>query len=262
MKISFEKYHGCGNDFIIINNLSKTLPNLTKDIIKQLCNRKFGIGADGLIIVNESSEYPFKMTYYNSDGNISTMCGNGGRCVVHHCYSQKIVGENSDFIACDGVHSSVVNGNFVKISMNNVSEYKVVDENIFIDTGSPHLVIKKNKLNDIDIIPVSREIQKTKLFKNEGVNVNFLSIINENIVNLRTYERGVENETLSCGTGAVAAALSTSIFLKSKSQKVIVKTKGGDLIVDFKHDNNNFYDIYLSGEVEKVFSGIYNYEEN
>ena len=183
----FEKYHGCGNDFIIIDNLSKTLPNLTKDIIKQLCDRKFGIGADGLIIVNESSEYPFKMTYYNSDGNISTMCGNGGRCVVHHCYSQKIVGENSDFIACDGVHSSVVNGNFVKISMNNVSEYKVVDENIFIDSVSPHLVIRKNNLNDIDIIPISREIQKTKLFKNEGVNVNFLSIINENIVNLRTY---------------------------------------------------------------------------
>ena len=262
MKISFEKYHGCGNDFIIVNNLSKTLPNLSKGLIKQLCDRKFGIGADGLIIVNESSEYPFKMTYYNSDGNISTMCGNGGRCVVHYCYNQKIVPENSDFIACDGVHSSAVNGHFVKISMNNISKYKVIDENIFIDTGSPHLVIRKNKLNDIDIIPISREIQKTKLFKNEGVNVNFLSIINENIVNLRTYERGVEDETLSCGTGAVAAALSSSIFLKSKSEKVVVNTKGGDLIVDFKHDNNNFYDIYLSGKVEKVFSGIYNHEKN
>jgi len=262
MNIYFDKYHGCGNDFIIINNLSNTFPKTSIDTIKNLCDRNLGIGADGLILINECKSQAFEMVYYNSDGKISTMCGNGGRCAMHYSHLNGISAKKSKFLACDGIHDGDVSDNFVRISLKDVNKYKFIKDDIYIDTGSPHLVKIIEDVSNINILEISRSIQKLEDFKSDGVNVNYVSVINEDTIQLRTYERGVENETLSCGTGAVAAALSLSIVSKSNLKKVSVKTLGGDLFVEFKNHDNNFYDIYLSGKVKKVFSGEINYEEN
>ena len=262
MKISFDKYHGCGNDFIIINNLSNTFPNISKETIKNLCDRNLGIGADGLILINECKNESFEMVYYNSDGKISTMCGNGGRCAMHYSSHNGISSNNSNFLACDGLHNGEVSNDYVRISLQNVEGFKLINDDVFMDTGSPHIVKILKNIFDIDILKISQDIQKSENFKSTGVNVNFVSIINDKTIQIRTYERGVEDETLSCGTGAVAAALTLSIVSNSDTKKVLVKTKGGDLFVEFKKDNNNFYDIYLSGKVKKVFSGNIDYEKN
>ena len=261
MKISFDKYHGCGNDFIIINNLSNTFPNSSVNLIKNLCDRNLGIGADGLILINDSKNEAFEMKYYNSDGKISTMCGNGGRCAMHYSSQMGISNEKSKFLACDGLHYGEVSNDSVRISLQGVDGYRLINDDIFIDTGSPHLVKILKNISNINILKKSRDIQKSKDFISSGVNVNYVSIIDPDSIQLRTYERGVENETLSCGTGAVAAALSFSIVTNSSLKKVLVKTLGGNLLVEFKNDNNNFYDIYLSGKVKKVFSGVINYEK-
>ena len=262
MKISFDKYHGCGNDFIIINNLSNTFPNTSKETIKNLCDRNLGIGADGLILINECKNESFEMVYYNSDGKISTMCGNGGRCAMHYSSHNGISSNKSNFLACDGLHNGEVSNDYVRISLQNVEGFKLINDDVFMDTGSPHIVKILKNIFDIDILKISQDIQKSENFKSTGVNVNFVSIINDKTIQIRTYERGVEDETLSCGTGAVAAALTLSIVSNSDTKKVLVKTKGGDLFVEFKKDNNNFYDIYLSGKVKKVFSGNIDYEKN
>ena len=262
MKIKFDKYHGCGNDFIIINNLSNTFPKDAKNLIKDLCDRRFGIGADGLILVNSHRTYPFEMIYFNSDGRESTMCGNGGRCIAHYCLNNEIIQNESKFIACDGIHHAIVNDDYVKISMKDVKGYKILESGLFIDTGSPHIVKINEDLLDLDLLSISREIQKSKQFESNGVNVNFLCVIDQKSIQLRTYERGVELETYSCGTGAVAAALSLRILSKSNEEKVIVKTKGGELIVEFGNDDDYFYDIYLSGKVKNIFSGEYIYEKS
>ncbi len=204
----------------------------------------------------------FEMVYYNSDGKISTMCGNGGRCAMHYSSHNGISSNNSNFLACDGLHNGEVSNDYVRISLQNVEGFKLINDDVFMDTGSPHIVKILKNIFDIDILKISQDIQKSENFKSTGVNVNFVSIINDKTIQIRTYERGVEDETLSCGTGAVAAALTLSIVSKSDIKKVLVKTKGGDLFVEFKKDNNNFYDIYLSGKVKKVFSGNIDYEKN
>ena len=262
MKISFDKYQGCGNDFIIINNLSNTFPNISVDLIKNLCDRNFGIGADGLILINESKKEPFEMVYYNADGNVSSMCGNGGRCAIHYCNQKSIIKNKSNFLAFDGLHFGEVFDDYIKISMQNVEGYKLINDDIFIDSGSPHLVKILKNISEINILKTSRDIQKLQEFKFEGVNVNYVTIVDNETIQIRTYERGVEDETLSCGTGAVAAALSFCILSNPNLEKVSVKTRGGDLFVDFKNEKNNFYDIYLSGKVKKVFSGEIDYEKN
>ena len=262
MKIAFVKYHGCGNDFILINNISNTLPKFSEEIIKSLCDRNLGIGADGLILINYSETESFEMVYYNNDGKISSMCGNGARCAMHFSSQNKISSHKSNFLAYDGVHYGEINKNLIKISLQNVGGYKLIENQFFINTGSPHLVRIVDDIFKIDILKLSRETQKLKYFKNHGVNVNFVSIIDNDKIQLRTYERGVEDETLSCGTGAVAAALSLSLYSKSDVEKVNVKTLGGDLTVEFKRKNDNFYDIYLTGEVKKVFEGTIDYEKN
>ena len=262
MKISFDKYQGCGNDFIIINNLSNTFPNTSNYLIKNLCDRNFGIGSDGLILINKSKKESFEMVYYNADGNLSSMCGNGGRCAIHFCYQKNIINKKSNFLAFDGIHHGEVFDDYIKISMQNVEGHELINDDIFIDSGSPHLVKILKNISEIDILRTSRDIQKSKEFKSEGVNVNYVKFVDYETIQIRTYERGVEDETLSCGTGAVAAALSFFILSNSDLEKVSVKTQGGDLFVEFKNDNNNFYDIYLSGKVKKVFSGEIDYEKN
>ena len=255
MKINFDKYHGCGNDFIIINNLSNTFPKDSENQIKKICNRRFGIGADGFILINYNDKLPFEMIYYNSDGKISTMCGNGGRCVMHYCYNNDIIDNKSEFLACDGIHYGIINDDYVKVSMSDVNGYKKYNDYLFLNTGSPHLVKCVNDVSSLDLINISRNIQKSNRFDN-GVNVNLVSRKNDNLYQIRTYERGVEDETLSCGTGAVASAIALNILSLINSKTVNLDTKGGLLTVDFNKSNSKYTDIHLSGKVKKVFTGI------
>ncbi len=255
MKINFDKYHGCGNDFIIINNLSNTFPKDSENQIKKICNRRFGIGADGLILINYNDKFPFEMIYYNSDGKISTMCGNGGRCVMHYCYNNDIIDNKSEFLACDGIHYGIINDDYVKVSISDVNGYEKYNDYLFLNTGSPHLVKFVDDVSSLDLINISRNIQKSNRFDN-GVNVNLVSRKNDNLYQIRTYERGVEDETLSCGTGAVASALALNILSLINSKTVNLDTKGGLLTVDFNKSNSKYTDIYLSGKVKKVFTGL------
>ena len=255
MDIKFSKYQGTGNDFIIINNISNFFPKNDNKLISKLCDRKFGIGADGLILIDNHSSLPFEMTYYNSDGFIGSMCGNGARCSVHFSFLNKIIKSKTKFNAFDGIHDGIVDHDVINISMSDVIGFEKYEDYLFIDSGSPHLVKYVQDVNSIDLINVSQKIQHSNQFK-EGVNVNFVSKNIDNSFQIRTYERGVEEETLSCGTGAVAAAIALNILSLADSSEINLKTKGGLLNIKFKKSKNKYTDIYLSGKVKKVFDGI------
>lgn len=255
MDIKFSKYQGTGNDFIIINNISNFFPKDNNKLISKLCDRKFGIGADGLILIDNHSSLPFEMTYYNSDGFIGSMCGNGARCSVHFSFLNKIIKSKTKFNAFDGIHNGIVDHDLINISMSDVIGFEKYEDYLFIDSGSPHLVKYVQDVNSIDLINVSQKIQHSNQFK-EGINVNFISKNTDNSFQIRTYERGVEDETLSCGTGAVAAAIALNILSLADSSEINLKTKGGLLNIKFKKSKNKYTDIYLSGKVKKVFDGI------
>jgi diaminopimelate epimerase len=259
MKISFSKYHGAGNDFILIDNRKEILV-LDADQIAGLCDRHFGIGADGLILLQESNNYDFSMRYFNSDGNEASLCGNGGRCIVSFARHLGIIEKETAFWAVDGKHEAIVkssndNVDIIDLKMNDVNEWELSGNDYIFDTGSPHFVRIINNVDDIDMIAVGRQIRYSDRFKDEGINVNFISLKN-GLIKIRTYERGVENETLACGTGAVASALAAS-FYQIKSP-VKVKAKGGELEVSFNFYKNKFTDIRLEGPVAFVFNGEIN----
>jgi len=255
MLINFSKYQGAGNDFIIINNITNFFPKSDSKLIKFLCDRNIGIGADGLILIEKSKSCDFEMVYFNSDGNLGSMCGNGARCSMHFSMLEKIIKNKASFLAYDGLHTGLVNDRLVKISMSDVLYYDKFDDFIFVDTGSPHLVKYVDNVNSIDVINMSREIQKSSKF-DKGVNVNFISMETDRTFNIRTYERGVEDETLSCGTGAVAAAITLNILSLVDGDCINLRTKGGILTVNLRRDKNIYTNIYLSGNVNKVFDGI------
>ena len=260
MDIKFSKYQGTGNDFIIINNISNFFPKDDNKLISKLCDRKFGIGADGLILIDNHSSLPFEMIYYNSDGFIGSMCGNGARCSVHFSFLNKIIKSKTKFNAFDGIHNGIVDHDLINISMSDVIGFEKYEDYLFIDSGSPHLVKYVQDVNSIDLINVSQKIQHSNQF-NEGVNVNFISKNSDNSFQIRTYERGVEDETLSCGTGAVALAVCLEINSKINNDKVLIYTKGGELKVSLKKIESTYSDIWLSGGVELVYSGEYNLDK-
>ena len=270
--IKFSKYNSCGNDFIIIDNRLKKFSNILKSssvimnnqsYIKSLCDRKAGIGADGLILIDlpTNPKSLYFMTYYNSDGLISSFCGNGSMCSAHFTSSLSIAGpkpfSRGHFETNQGLFSFEVdiNTNKSKVSLVDVTDIKTDCNGTFIDTGSPHYVIFKNQLNNIDVNKEGAEIRYSKRFRIEGTNITFAQFINNNLF-IRTYERGVEAETLSCGTGAVAAALCAFVNSFITVSEVLVKTKGGDLEVSFKKNSDTFSDIYLQSEIEKNFEGL------
>jgi diaminopimelate epimerase len=255
MKINFSKYQGTGNDFIIIDNRQNQVQLTTKQI-SFLCDRRFGIGADGLMFLQKSEQYDFEMKYYNADGNESSMCGNGGRCIVQFAYSIGIEKTNYTFLAIDGVHDAVkLTNNIIRLKMNDVLNIdKREDKSFVLNTGSPHYVIAVNNLDNYAVVDEGKKIRYHQEFKAKGINVNFVQRINDNTLQVRTYERGVEDETLSCGTGVTAAALA---FAKNtqEHQEILVKTLGGNLTVAFNKANNSFNNIWLSGDASFVFSG-------
>ncbi|HLU81163.1 MAG TPA: diaminopimelate epimerase [Flavobacteriaceae bacterium] len=266
MRFEFYKYQGTGNDFIIIDNRQRTFKNDTK-LINRLCDRKFGIGADGLILLQDPDKEGehFKMLYFNADGNESSMCGNGARCAVSFARFLGITGDQSVFSTSDGRHKAKidVSSGLVHLKMRNVTEITKTNQAYFVDTGSPHHVLFVENLADIDVKKEGAEIRNSTIYKDEGVNVNFVEVNKHqdsrpprgNEISIRTYERGVEDETLSCGTGVTAAALVSHFAGKTLGEKTLVKTPGGNLLVEFKPDIEEYYDIWLTGPAEQVFKG-------
>jgi len=257
--IQFYKYHGAGNDFIMLNLLEERLI-FSQEKIEQLCDRHKGIGADGLMLLMSSEDSDFEMKYYNSNGREGTMCGNGGRCIVSFAYDMGIVQDDYHFRAVDGLHKAYIleiNGKIkkVKLQMIDVDEVATINGKMVIDTGSPHYLDFREKVADVNVFEEGRNIRYSDSFSENGVNVNFIEF-NDNELFVRTYERGVENETLACGTGVTAAAIATSILQKMKFKDFDIKTQGGNLNVSFDTaDGQKFTNIYLSGPAEFVYTG-------
>ncbi len=260
MIIPFSKYHGTGNDFIIINNFDDKIVE-NNNLFQILCNRHTGIGADGLILLNSSEKYDFEMRYFNSDGQLASFCGNGGRCIAAFAYRLGIVDKKMIFKACDGIHSAEIienkNKNFiVKININDVENIINIDNMYVTDTGSPHAILFVEDINEIDAVAYGRKIRNDDKFLENGINVDFVQILDDGI-QIRTYERGVEDETLSCGTGVTASALCFAKFY-NKNSPVKVITRGGTLYVYFKIKGNcSFYDIILQGPATFIYEGKY-----
>lgn len=251
MRILFSKYQAAGNDFIIIDNRTNQV-SLNIQQIQWLCHRKFGVGADGLILIEEDPHQDFKMVFYNPDGSQS-LCGNGCRAAIRFSESFFLNKKEAHFSAFDGVHKAQIHENTINLQMGNVQNGRIVQNGIFIDTGSPHFVLIVPVVETVDVITEGRKWRYSNLFSPEGVNVNFVQIINEHTIKVSTYERGVENETLSCGTGVTAAALAASAHGCGSPVKIL--TKGGDLQVKFKVTPKGFNDVWLEGPAKPVFSG-------
>lgn len=249
---TFYKYQGTGNDFIMIDDRKQKFP-INQEIIEELCNRRFGIGADGLILLQEKDGI-YQMVYFNSDGNRSTMCGNGGRCFIRFMSDLKLIQNKVTFEAVDGLHRGEILDSFVKLQMQDVDEVKKEDSYTFLDTGSPHHIVYLDSLQDLDVKKEGAKIRYSDLYP-EGTNVNFVQQLSPNRIEVRTYERGVEDETLSCGTGVTAAAISLVALEKSQMTEINVKTKGGNLKVHFLQQGDSYTDIELVGPAEFVFKG-------
>ena len=253
MFIEFYKYQGTGNDFIIIDDREVVFDIEDHALIASLCERRMGIGADGLILLRSHTDLDFEMIYFNSDGFKSTMCGNGGRCIVAFAQMLKIIDGKANFMAIDGEHKAEITKDTVCLLMQNVSDIEVVDDALVIDTGSPHYIKMVDDLHSLDVDKEGRKIRSSILFREEGVNVNF--VLDDSEFELRTYERGVEAETLSCGTGVVATAIAMYYTNYTKEDVVSVRTKGRVLTVDFEEFNGSYRNIWLTGEVGMVYAG-------
>jgi diaminopimelate epimerase len=260
MEQIFYKYQGTGNDFILIDDRNNILDISKNNLVKSLCDRRFGIGADGLIIMRSKDGFDFEMVYFNADGNVSTMCGNGGRCMVQFAYDLGLHKSIYKFLAIDGEHTATIDTNkIVRLQMQDVLEVEEVHGHYILNTGSPHFIKMENNVAEIDVAKDGAAIRYSKEFEAKGINVNFVENTSSYSIYVRTYERGVEAETLSCGTGVTAAAL-VNAHNENGFNEVRVKTNGGNLSVEFnKHGPQNFTDIFLCGPATFVFKGFLNW---
>jgi len=265
MTIPFSKYHGTGNDFILIDNRSLQLQTTQTNLYHHLCNRRFGIGADGLMLMQNHPTLDFEMIYFNADGNLSSMCGNGGRCIVAFAHRSGILSEKKTrFMAVDGEHDALLTvaegQNIVTLKMNDVEDISRYNEcDYVLDTGSPHYVQFVENLSQVAVFQYGRAIRNQKTFKKEGINVNFVQRLDTaNKLSIATYERGVEAETYSCGTGVVAASLASVVGSKQTGAiTVALQTKGGELSVSFEKKGEHFSNIWLKGTATHVFDGTF-----
>ena len=256
MQLEFYKYQGTGNDFVMVDNRSEFFPKKDIKLIEKLCDRRFGIGGDGLILLENDSVTDFKMVYYNSDGNQSSMCGNGGRCLVAFAKKLNVIQNNTTFIATDGLHHATITDNgLVSLQMIDVTKVKINPEYVYMNTGSPHHVQIVEDLENYDIKGNGARIRYGDLYGKTGSNINFVKQIDENTFSLRTYERGVEDETLSCGTGATAVAIAMNVLGKTNASSINLNVQGGKLIVSFDKNDSIFTQVTLKGPAEFVFKG-------
>ncbi len=257
MNLEFYKYHGAGNDFIMIDcrNLNESV--FDRKRVEFLCNRHLGIGADGLILLLNHKDAAFRMKYFNSDGEEGTMCGNGGRCITAFARDLGVIDGDTGFVGVDGLHEAkILPGGLISLKMIDVMGVKTLEDGYIVQTGSPHFVTFRNSVAEIDVYNEGRQIRHQSRFANEGVNVNFVETLSPGSIKMRTFERGVENETLACGTGSVAAAISTWYRQKTDKISYSIEAPGGKLKVSFiPQKNGSFTDVWLEGPALFVFRG-------
>jgi diaminopimelate epimerase len=262
MHLKFYKYQGTGNDFVILDNRSAEV-SLTSEQVALLCDRRFGVGADGLMLLESEPGIDFRMVYYNSDGRLSSFCGNGARCITAFAKHLGVIVERAFFSASDGMHEARIDENGrVKLKMQDVKQMEVTADHCWVNTGSPHYVTVVENLDSFDVVGEGRRIRNSDRFREEGTNVNFVQK-RESDIYVRTYERGVEDETFSCGTGVAAAALVASVKgISTARNSCTVHTRGGNLEVSFeKVLDSKFYNIWLTGPAERVFEGLIDLHE-
>lgn len=251
--VSFHKYQGTGNDFVMIDDREEQFPLHDLDLVARLCHRKFGIGADGVILIRNHAQYDFEMIYFNPDGSQS-LCGNGSRCAVMFARHLGIIQDRVEFLAIDGPHQAFIDDQLVHLKMSDVPNIERTQQDYFVDTGSPHHVLFVEDVSNTAVHEQGRAIRNAPQYQPHGTNVNFVETKDDHL-KVRTYERGVEDETLSCGTGVTAVALVSS--LKGFNSPVSLETAGGELKVSFSPTDNGFADIYLIGPARAVFSGTF-----
>jgi len=253
MEISFYKYQGTGNDFVMIDDRADIFPDKDLSLIQRLCDRKFGIGADGLILIRDAEEHDFEMVYFNADGSQS-MCGNGARCAVAFAGFLGIIGTKTNFLAIDGGHQAIVEDELIELEMRPVLSLANAGQDYFVNTGSPHHVRFVENVSGYPVFEEGKAIRYSDEYAPKGTNVNFVTPLGKDEIHVRTYERGVENETLSCGTGVTACALVYGY--QHELHEVKIKTPGGKLKVRFTESaDGSFQDIWLIGPAEQVFAG-------
>lgn len=260
MTVAFSKYQGTGNDFIMLDNTTAAYDNLSISDIQGLCARKFGIGADGLILIEKHPNYDFEMRYYNADGSQS-FCGNGARCAVAFAAKLGLLQRAQTlFLAIDGPHEAWLCEAEVKLKMSDVRPIEKRETAFEVHTGSPHFVLIDANHSHDHVVEIGRSIRYSAAYKKEGINVNLLQFMEDGI-QVATYERGVEDETLSCGTGVTAAALVYAQLNQLTQGKVQVRTKGGQLMVEWQGQPDLSYTaVYLTGPATQVYTGIYEFE--
>jgi diaminopimelate epimerase len=253
MPIKFFKYQSTGNDFVLIDNRENLFPSENKALIQKLCDRKFGIGADGLILLAGSEMADFDMQYYNANGSLGSFCGNGSRAIVSFAQYLGIVKDTANFEAYDGLHEATISEDIIKVKMADVQNGRQLLNGTFIDTGSPHYIEFADNLDNIDVEQRGRAVRNLAIFEPDGSNINYVEKLGQGKIRVRTYERGVEHETLSCGTGVTAAAI---IAATSNEENIVaISTLGGELKVKFESTDGGYHNIWLSGPTEMVFTG-------
>ena len=252
MELKFYKYQGTGNDFIMVDNRSNIFDIKNTILIEKLCHRRFGIGADGFILLENEQGFDFKMVYFNSDGNQSSMCGNGGRCIVKFAHDIGVIGDKTSFLAIDGPHDAYIEKGLVHLKMIDVNQIENNEDHFYMNTGSPHYVKTVKDIKDFPVYEEGKKIRNNDRFKEKGTNVNFTEK-KEDILHVRTYERGVEDETYSCGTGVTAAAIAASYT--GMSSPIRINTLGGELSISFSKTTEGFNNVFLIGPAQKVFEG-------
>ncbi|TGE19861.1 diaminopimelate epimerase [Hymenobacter elongatus] len=258
--LTFHKYQGTGNDFVMLDDRNRQFDEHDSRLVRHLCDRHLGIGADGLILLRSHPEYDFEMVYFNADGFLGSMCGNGSRCTVAFAHYLGVIQEKATFQATDGLHEAHIDADgLVHLRMQDVhGQQDVEGHGVFLDTGSPHLIrfMPTSSLVDLNVFAEGRAIRYSELFRDKGTNVNFVEtpVAADQPWQVRTYERGVEDETMSCGTGVTAVALAAS--RRGAVSPVHLRTRGGDLRVSFDaRPDGSFTSVYLTGPAVRVFGG-------
>jgi len=256
MDLTFYKYQGTGNDFVMIDNRDLGFPKENTALIRTLCDRHFGIGADGVILIENDNEHDFKMTYYNADSS-ETFCGNGGRCAVAFAEKLKMIDSKTDFKAFDGPHYATIENNIISLQMIDVNDIKVNENSVFAYTGTQHHVEMVDNLDEYPVFENGKKIRYS--YDTPGANVNFAQKINDTTFRVRTYEKGVENETLACGTGVTAVAIAMHKTNQTESNRIILPVEGGELEVSFDAEKDIYKNVFLKGPATFVYKGTITY---